>query len=272
MWYLLAASLAALSVNRYLAYFFLVITAFMGWEAQHLQIPALILIGALVAAGLFIERFRNRSTRYAYWLEGFCVLIAIALILHLIPGFNNPKMLNAVTVGPQSVPFSMYFNFDKALVPFVLLIGISTLFVTQPVVKVGALAWCGLILAIPALLMLAVILGGLKVELHAPGWFTQFALANLFFVSLAEEAFFRGYLQQRLTRFLHPFAALLITAVVFGLMHYAGGPLLIYFACLSGIIYGLAWMWSGRLWVATLFHFGLNCVHLLFFTYPMLKH
>ncbi|HFS3216289.1 TPA: CPBP family intramembrane glutamate endopeptidase, partial [Escherichia coli] len=30
--------------------------------------------------------------------------------------------------------------------------------------------------------------------------------------------------------------------------------------------------WSGRLWVATLFHFGLNLCHLLFFTYPLLKH
>lgn len=41
------------------------------------------------------------------------------------------------------------------------------------------------------------------------------------------------------------------------------------FAGLAGVIYGIAWMWSGRLWVATLFHFGLNLIHLLFFTYPM---
>jgi len=112
-------------------------------------------------------------------------------------------------------------------------------------------------------------LGGLRIEPHAPEWFAQFALANIFFVSLAEEALFRGYLQQRLSRIVHPVVALLMASVLFGLMHYSGGLLLIIFASLSGIIYGLAWMWSGRLWVATLFHFGLNCVHLLFFTYPV---
>ncbi|MDM6888617.1 CPBP family intramembrane metalloprotease, partial [Enterobacter cloacae] len=130
-------------------------------------------------------------------------------------------------------------------------------------------AWGILVLAIPALLLLAVALGGLRIEPHAPEWFAQFALANIFFVSLAEEALFRGYLQQRLSRVVHPVVALLIASLIFGLMHYSGGLLLIIFASLSGIIYGLAWMWSGRLWVATFFHFGLNCVHLLFFTYPM---
>ncbi|SQL02415.1 CAAX amino protease [Pseudomonas aeruginosa] len=43
------------------------------------------------------------------------------------------------------------------------------------------------------------------------------------------------------------------------------------FAGLAGLIYGLAWLWSGRLWVATLFHFGLNLTHLLLFTYPLYR-
>ncbi|WP_370552243.1 type II CAAX prenyl endopeptidase Rce1 family protein [Enterobacter cloacae complex sp. I2] len=47
--------------------------------------------------------------------------------------------------------------------------------------------------------------------------------------------------------------------------------MLIIFATLAGVIYGLAWMWSGKLWVATLFHFSFNRVHLLIFTYPVLN-
>jgi membrane protease YdiL (CAAX protease family) len=69
-----------------------------------------------------------------------------------------------------------------------------------------------LVLAVPALLLLAVALGGLRIEPHAPEWFAQFALANIFFVSLAEEALFRGYLQQRLSRIVHPVVALLIAS------------------------------------------------------------
>lgn len=271
MWYLLAASLATLSFNRYLAYCLLSLASFIGWREKVLELPALIFIAIVVIGGALVALKRYDSYQPRYWLEGLCVAIAVALVLHLLPGFNNPKVLDAITAGPQSMPFSMYFNFDKALVPFVLLTAVSTLFVTKPASKAGAVRWGILVLSVPALLLLAVALSGLSVETHAPSWFAQFALANVFFVSLAEEALFRGYLQQRLAQICHPIAALLIASVIFGLMHYAGGVLLIIFATLAGVIYGLAWMWSGRLWVATLFHFGFNCVHVLFFTYPVVN-
>lgn len=269
MWYLLATSLAALSLNKSLAYLMLGLTAFFGWKESILDAPALLVIASIVIGWSVVEWLRNNNNKYTYLLEGLCVVVAVALFLHAIPGFHNPKVLDAVVVGPQSIPFTMYFNMDKAVVPFILMMCMPTLFVAKPLYKAGKAGWGILVLAIPVLLLLAVALGGLRIEPHAPEWFAQFALANIFFVSLAEEALFRGYLQQRLSRILHPVVALLIASVIFGLMHYRGGLLLIIFASLSGIIYGLAWMWSGRLWVATLFHFGLNCVHLLFFTYPM---
>jgi len=129
----------------------------------------------------------------------------------------------------------------------------------------------GLVLlsAMPLLLLAATLAGGLRVEPHWPEWLGAFMLANLFFVSLAEEALFRGYIQQRLSQLLGNKQALLIAAALFGLAHFAGGLLLVFFAFLTGIIYGLAWLWSGRLWVSTLVHFAFNLLHLLFFTYPV---
>ncbi|CAK9886718.1 MAG: hypothetical protein XXXJIFNMEKO3_03164 [Candidatus Erwinia impunctatus] len=94
-------------------------------------------------------------------------------------------------------------------------------------------------------------------------------LANLFFVSLAEEALFRGYLQQRLSQWLGCYGGLLLAALLFGLVHFQGGGLLIVFATLAGVIYGLAWLWSGSVWVSALVHFLFNMLHLLFFTYPV---
>jgi membrane protease YdiL (CAAX protease family) len=131
------------------------------------------------------------------------------------------------------------------------------------------MGWAVLIACIPAFLLLAVALGGLKIEMHAPAWIGSFVVANVFFVCLAEEALFRGYLQQRLGQWLGAFPALLITALLFGAAHFTGGPLLMASAALAGVIYGLAWLWSGRLWVAVAFHFALNLMHLLFFTYPL---
>ncbi len=237
MWYLLATSLAALSLNKSLAYLMLGLTAFLGWKQSILDAPALLVIALIVIGWSVVEWLRNKNNKYTYLVEGLCVVIAVARVLHAIPGFHNPKVLDAVVVGPQSIPFSMYFNMDKAVVPFFLITCMPTLFVAKPLYKAGKVGWGILVLAIPALLLLAVALGGLRIEPHAPEWFAQFALANIFFVSLAEEALFRGYLQQRLSRVVHPVVALLIASLIFGLMHYSGGLLLIIFASLSGIIF-----------------------------------
>ncbi len=268
MWYFLATSLAVLTINKPLAYILLGFTVILGWFNQTLATTAIILMIFIAATWFALRNAVERYSGLRYIMEAFYVLIALMLVMHLLPGFHNLKVLDTVPVGPQSAPFTMYYNFDKAIVPFVLMACTGKLFVTESPCKTGILGWGILILSVPALLMLAVVLGGLRYEPHLPEWLPQFALANIFFVSLAEEALFRGYLQQRLSQVVHPLAALIITAFAFGIMHYAGGLLLVIFAALSGIIYGLAWMWSGKLWVAVLFHFMLNCVHLLFFTYP----
>ena len=165
--------------------------------------------------------------------------------------------------GPHSPPYSFWFNADKALLPFVLIIIIPQLFVTAPLRRSPVCTGCY----------------WLSPYLHYCYW--QPLLADwglnricragcrrlcwrICFVSLAEEALFGCY-SAGAFRYLPPYAALFIAAAVFGLAHIAGGPLLVVFAGLAGVIYGLAWMWSGRLWVTTGFHFALNLCHLLFY-------
>lgn len=69
-------------------------------------------------------------------------------------------------------------------------------------------------------------------------------MANLFFTCMAEEALFRGYLQQRLSQWLSAWPALIITALIFGTAHLAGGMWMVMFATLAGLIYGLDVEWS----------------------------
>ncbi|NUN42196.1 CPBP family intramembrane metalloprotease [Hafnia paralvei] len=268
MWGALAASLAVLSFQRQLSAFLLLSATALAFSQGILNFNALGFMAVVALAGVARYRWENQQ-KGGFNSEVLLVLAAVVLFLHLVPGFNNPKILDKVIAGPHSAPFSMYYNFDKALVPFILLLALPTLFRTSSTASRPYWNWLLLGISVPALLLIAVALGGLRIELHQPSWIWQFALANLFFVSLAEEALFRGYLQQRLSGWLGHLPALLITAVIFGLAHYAGGWLMVVFAGLAGVIYGIAWMWSGRLWVATLFHFGLNLIHLLFFTYPM---
>ena len=269
MWYLLAISLLILQFNKKLSVALLVVTTAVGGYTQVLDLRALAFLAVLTFIAGVYYKFSDKTLRTI--LEILLLLASVGLMLHIIPGFHNLRVLDGVRMGPESTPFTMYYNFDKALVPFVLLICLKSLFTTDTRPHTKPWYWLMLVVAVPVLLMVAVAVGGLKIELHHPEWLFQFVLANIFFVSLAEEALFRGYLQQRLSLVMHPVLALIIASLLFGGLHYAGGSLMIIFATLAGLIYGLAWMLSGRLWVAVLFHVGLNLCHLLFFTYPVLQ-
>lgn len=96
---------------------------------------------------------------------------------------------------------------------------------------------------------------------------------NALLVTLAEEALFRGYVQQQLTtRWRHHAwggpAAVAVAAILFGLAHYAGGWQWILLAGLAGVAYGAAYRYGG-LAAAVAAHLGLNAAHFGLFTYPM---
>ena len=63
--------------------------------------------------------------------------------------------------------------------------------------------------------------------------------------------------------------ALVIAALLFGLAHMAAGWHWVLLSGIAGLGYGLAWRFGG-LSAAIATHFGLNLLHFVFFTYPML--
>ncbi|MFB2862878.1 lysostaphin resistance A-like protein [Aeromonas sp. MdU4] len=195
---------------------------------------------------------------------------AVALTLHLVPGFNNLKVLDQALAGPDSIPFNMYLNLDKPLLFFGLLLACPTLLGQGGTIRWRPLAL--LILPLGALLVIAWQLGALKPEVALPNWWWLFALNNLLFTCVAEEALFRGVIQQRLADRSRPWIAIVVGALLFGAIHLPGGPLLALFATLAGCCYGLAFQLSRRLTVAILIHFAFNFAHLALFTYPLAHH
>ncbi len=87
---------------------------------------------------------------------------------------------------------------------------------------------------------------------------------------MAEEALFRGLIQQKAQQQFGAIAGLLIASALFGMAHFAGGPLLMIFAALAGRFYCLGYHFTVRRMVSGGVHFLFNFAHLLFFTYPML--
>lgn len=195
------------------------------------------------------------------------LLWALALTLHLVPGFDNLKVLDRVQAGPASVPFTLYLNLDKPLIFFGLLLAWPALLGPGGAIRWRPLAL--LILPLAALLIAAWQLGALKPEVGLPHWWWLFAFNNLLFTCVAEEALFRGLIQQGVASRSKPWLGLLVASLLFGAAHLAGGPLLVLFAALAGACYGLAFLLSGRLGVAIAIHFLFNFAHLALFTYPL---
>jgi uncharacterized protein len=91
------------------------------------------------------------------------------------------------------------------------------------------------------------------------GTFPIWALGVLFFTAWPEEFFFRGLLQNLLSRtFQNPWAGLAVASVIFGLSHIFHAPYpnwkYVGLATVAGLFYGHAWMKSGSLVPGVLIH------------------
>ncbi|MDH5180807.1 MAG: CPBP family intramembrane metalloprotease [Gammaproteobacteria bacterium] len=247
-----------------------------------------------IAAGLYVGRLSwpvlpvallfggacygfTKSKGAGRWLLGTGVLLmALGLGLHLLPGFHNPQILDKVQLSPDSIPYSLYLNFDKAMV------GLFILAFMQPLINTS-LQWRDMIrqllpmagITISIVILVSMAVGYIRFDPKWPDFLLYWLWINLFITCLAEEALFRGFLQQQLIRLLLPYKygpliAITICAALFGLAHIGGGLTYVFLATVAGLGYGLAYHKTGRIEAAVLLHFMLNTVHILFFSYPAL--
>ncbi|MBM1182289.1 hypothetical protein SAMN04490192_3301 [Pseudomonas lundensis] len=237
-----------------------------------LSLQVITALSLLIISGLAVLQTRTPYLRYAG--HGLFVLLALALALHWLPGFHNGRAIAPERLTADAVPFSMYLNLDKPLIGFWLLLvcpWIATRFNWRA--TLGA-TLMGLALAAMGALGGALLLGMIA---WAPKWPAQgwlWLLNNLLLVTLVEEALFRGYVQGGLSRWFKqlPYGqtlALVIASLLFGLAHFAAGWQWMLLAGIAGLGYGLAYRFGG-LGAAIATHLGLNVLHFVFFTYPML--
>ncbi|EGP44014.1 CPBP family intramembrane glutamic endopeptidase [Achromobacter insuavis] len=267
----LAAALLWLPAARPWALLPLAAAYAWAWTQGGIEPVALAWPALLALAALMIQPGGAPALRAAG--HALFVTLAVLLFLHWLPGFHNPLVIPRAALTPDAVPFGMYLNLDKPLVAFwVVLAAAPAMAGANPrATLTAALGACAA--AVVACLGLALALGvvGWAPKWPDSGWL--WLINNALLVTLAEEALFRGYVQQRLARCwrARPWgatAALLVAALLFGLAHYAGGWQWVLLAGVAGVAYGLAYR-HGGLAAAVLAHLGLNAAHYGLFTYPM---
>jgi len=239
-----------------------------------LSVPALasiILFGAATWSSLHV-----RSRWGAGLLMCLSITMAILLALHLLPGFRNPRLYDGIRLSTNSIPFKQYLNFDKGTAGLFLLAAFCARISKASDLKFVFNRFIyAIILFTPAIVIgTAVAFGAVRFDPKIPVLAVAFLGANLLFTCVAEEAFFRGVFQERLSQIfgeknIFRWLPVLLSTIFFAGMHFDGGIPYMILVALAGLGYSLAYAISRRIEAAILAHFILNAVHFLFFTYPL---
>jgi membrane protease YdiL (CAAX protease family) len=258
----------------------LAVAVILGYVAHVLSGPAVVWIVAFAAACVGYGRAKARAPggwRTALVTLAVVLILVLGLLLgmHALPGFHNYLALDKVVLSPGAEPYTLYLNFDKTLV------GICILGLCYRGLLSSATGWSrALRRAMPAMALnvLIVAAGAMAIGYLTwqPKWTSLFwiwAPVNLFFTCLSEEAFFRGFIQRELTLAFQSsrFGSVLaigVSAVLFGLAHFAGGVSYVVLAMGAGLGYAIIFHITRSIEMSMLAHFALNTTHFLLFTYP----
>lgn len=289
--------LEIVSWKTILCYGFLYLSVLCLWVPYKIRIPAWsIVFSAACIFGLMSNQIewyaifviilmayvlnyteKRRAPLLRRVIAGIIVLfMAYALGAHKISYFHNLKVLSDVYISKESIPFTLYINFDKTIV------GLFILGLTQRLVS-NKNEWNTMfkqifpktIMFIVILVLFALIAGEVRFDPKLPECLPIWVITNLLLVCTAEEAFFRGFIQEKLALIFQRYGwgkviAVIIASMLFGFAHYAGGIAYSIWGTFAGMGYGLIYMKTKRIESSILMHFCLNLTHFLFFTYPAL--
>jgi uncharacterized protein len=215
---------------------------------------------------------RARAARIA--LGVVFALYALAMGLSLLPGFDRVVLVDDVVLSPGAAPYDIAVGFPKVVCGLFILGLINPSLVSRR--GLGAVLRSAAPVFAATTLVVMVGVWSMGYTAFAPKWtplFLLWAPINLFFTCLAEEAFFRGFVQHELARARSgsdatQLVALAIAALLFGLAHLGGGASYAIAASLAGLGYGWAFLRTRRIEASMAVHFGVNAVHFLAFVYP----
>lgn len=254
----------------------LLISIVFGLVSQRVDFIGLAFIFILACATFFLNNQKIFSIRILSAIVVF--VLSLGLGLHLLPGFQNLRILNNIYISSNGIPFSLYLNFDKTIVGLFILGFLHQRIMT----KAG---WSEMFKTMAPRALVIIILVAVLSFSFKYVWFDPklpsslliWAITNLLFVCLAEEGFFRGFIQKYLCLALRNInygnlIAILIASVLFGLSHFMGGIKYVMLATVAGAGYGWIYLRTQRIEASIITHFSLNLIHFLFFTYPALAN
>ena len=224
-----------------------------GYVALPTAIAGMICYTLIATVYLALPEYWRRQVRYGG--------MALGLLagFHQVPGIDSvPLFSKWWQYGSKLLAFN--FALDKAYAGLLLAL-IAAQFHPQKQ------SWRALWLVpvgVGALLLLVRLLG-FPLQPTVPQYAAAFIFVNLMETCFAEELFFRGALQRELMLYLAPWPAIVITALLFGLVHLSHGWEFALMATLSGLLHGTIYRRTGVLSLSVLSHFLVNVAWIMLF-------
>jgi len=274
-------TIIGLWIGRYVWLALLAVAVIAGYVSGVLQGLAILSIVAFAGACVGYEGARklspDSSGRRLVLALSVAGILALGLLLgmHALPGFHNFLLLDKVVLSSGAAPYTLYLNFDKTLV------GVLILGLCHPLLLRHAKGWAEALRRTTPIVPIHIALvaagaAAIGYLTWQPKWvpiFWLWAVVNLFFVCLSEEAFFRGFIQRELSTALRGtrsgnVIAIVVSAGLFGLAHFGGGVSYVVLATAAGLGYAIVYHRTKSIEMSMLAHFALNTIHFLLFTYP----
>lgn len=254
---------------------FIALSLIFGIMGKLIDFKIFVALALLCAAHLSLTAKLKGVARLITILIAF--FVSISLMGHFFPGFHNWLIADKIQISKNAYPYTLYLNFDKPFIgffPLALSIPLlSRMHVRSVVLKTIALTALGVII----LMVLALYLHLVDIDLKLPGITPIWLIANLFLVTIPEEAFFRGFLQREISEYLNtkwagPFSVIVVS-LLFALLHFT---FLRDFSFLSltfiaSLIYGSIYQMTRSIESSIFCHYLFNVVHFFCFTYPALR-
>lgn len=241
---------------------FLFISYILAFHTGVVQPFSIIPIGLLFVIFLTFRRELVPQTRLILGL--IATIIVAGLNFHWIPGFQN-----------WHVAGHLWITYDKPFMGlFVLAFLIPLLRLPIDWYKLALKAIPLTMVAVFVLALLALPSGAIDWHVKIPSHFLIRIASNLFLVSIPEEAFFRGFIQQEIFKSLGPgpkghIGAVVGASLLFTLFHigWTASAAMLGFVFLAGLMYGAIYQYTKAIEGSIFCHFCVNLMHMCFFTY-----
>jgi membrane protease YdiL (CAAX protease family) len=216
-----------------------------------------------IAAALWIWFYQQKARLLRTILFLVLITASIAFTFRLFSGFTPIALTDKLKIGLAKPLFCLF--------PLALFVPLARNFNDWKKVAAGLLIGC---LGIAILAIIAIASGAVHWHYKIPSHPEARYLSNFFLVSMPEEAFYRGFMQNEFCRYFQgrkggKILALFLTSILFTLVHLYWSPnfSILAFVFVASLLYGGIYLISGKIESAILTHFLLNATHMTFFSY-----